>query len=311
LKTSRKRLGRWKILLIVLTVLTTLSAGGAYWLVVNVASYAILIPNRKTTVETPADLGFAAEALTLRSDSVVLRGYYYTPAAGDTLRGALILVHGLGDYKESFIERAAYLAQAGFAVYSFDNRAHGASGGTFTTYGFHEKHDVARIVDRARADHPGVPVGIWGNSLGGAIGLQALAYDERLAFGVIESTFRDLREIVYDYMEPRFGFQNQYISDLAVAAAGEIARFEPDSVRPIAAVREIEQPVLIVHGAADRNISVAYGRDLYRQLVSTDKELLIVPNAGHVNVSAVYGPDYLPRVLDFVDRALSTLTFTR
>ena len=310
MKTSRKRRSRWKIFFLLLTVITTLSAGAAYWLVANKAAYAILIPNRKTATISPADHGVTAEAVLLTSDSIRLHGYHYWPAA-DAPRGVLILVHGLGDYNESFIDRATELTRQGFAVYSFDNRAHGASGGTYTTYGFHEKHDIARIIDRVRIDHPGLPVGIWGNSLGGAIALQALAYDERLVFGVVESTFRELREIVYDDMEPRFGFRNRFISDLAVDAAGELARFEPDSVRPIEAVREIEQPVLIVHGDADRNISVAYGRDLFRHLASTEKELLIVPGAGHVNVATVYGPDYLPRILAFVDRALHPVTITR
>ena len=59
----------------------------------------------------------------------------------------MILVHGIGGCKESFLSLANRLANQGIASVLFDNRAHGQSGGQYSTYGFYEKKDISRIID--------------------------------------------------------------------------------------------------------------------------------------------------------------------
>jgi len=75
----------------------------------------------------------------------------------------------------------------------------------YSTYGYHEKNDISLIIDEIKKKQPNTKLGIWGNSLGGAIALQAIEKDKRLEFRIIESTFTDLNQIVYDYQK-RFSY---------------------------------------------------------------------------------------------------------
>jgi len=200
----------------------------------------------------------------------------------------------------------------------FDARAHGKSGGQYCTYGFNEKKDVADIVDFIKAKTPDLPIadaidfintekvdlpiGIWGNSLGGAVALQALEYDERIQFGVIESTFTELDQIVIDYKKRMLGFGFRFMSDYALKLAGEIANFKSAEVKPIESVKNIEQPILITHGDADKNISYKYGQQLFDNLKSEDKEFVLVEGGGHADMYIQGGAEYKAKIMGFIER---------
>ncbi len=275
------------------------------YLVREVAPYAILTPMRRHVDQTPENLGLHSEALTiLTSDSVALQGYAIQ-ANTDTAKATIILVHGIGGCKEFFLELAASLADAGYASFVFDGRAQGQSGGQYCTYGFFEKQDVKTIVDTLLRRNPTQKIGIWGHSLGGAIALQALEADKRLQFGIIESTFADLSQIVFDYKKRYLhGFGVRWISDWALARAGAIAGFDPGMVKPVESAKHIDQPVLIAHGDADHHISVAYGKLLYEQLKSPLKELIIVPGGGHRSFGRKNTDDYRNKVLRFLSQSV-------
>jgi cephalosporin-C deacetylase-like acetyl esterase len=51
-----------------------------------------------------------------------------------------------------------------------------------------------------------VHFGVWGQSLGGAIGLQAIGFDKRIKFGIIESAFSSFKITVDDYFKLYAGF---------------------------------------------------------------------------------------------------------
>ena len=74
---------------------------------------------------------------------------------------------------------------------AYDSRAHGESGGDACTYGFYEKKDLSRAIDRLG----GGPVLAFGISLGAAVALQSAADDPRIARVVAVSAFSDLRTV--------------------------------------------------------------------------------------------------------------------
>lgn len=271
----------------------------------NIAPYAIVQPYRASLATTPEQLGLEQEPLNLQTkDSVQLAGYWIK-SQQDSAKGIIILVHGIGGCKEHFLGLAKELSQQGIESIVFDGRAHGASGGQYCTYGFYEKEDIQQIVDKIKTQAPHLKIGIWGNSLGGAIAIQALELDPRIEFGLIESTFTDLSQIVLDYKKRLLkGFGIQALSNFALKRAGEIAQFDPQQVKPIASVKNIEQPVFLAHGDADQNIKVAYGKQLFQALKSQDKELAIVKGAGHFSLYQVGGQQYKNKIMRFIYRQL-------
>lgn len=202
----------------------------------------------------------------------------------------VIFVHGIGGKKEHFMGMADWLAHQGFASVVFDGRAHGQSGGRYCTFGYKEKQDIKVIVNWIREKLPQAKIGIWGNSLGGAIALQSLAIEPHLTFGIVQSTFADLEQIVFDYRNRILqGFGSRSISDRALKRAGWIAGFNPRSVCPAQVASQLEQPILLIHGEQDKNISVANGEQIYKALPTTNKQFIKVPGADHFDVFAKGG----------------------
>ncbi|MEM9887138.1 MAG: alpha/beta fold hydrolase [Bacteroidota bacterium] len=233
-------------------------------------------------------------------DDIILQGY--ESMRGDSSKGTLILLHGIGGCARSMLGLSEILRKAGYNSIALDNRAHGRSGGEYCTYGYYEKYDVKAIVDYILEQYPDEYVGIWGNSLGGAIAIQALELDERIQFGIIESTFSDFRTIVLDYKKRLFGVRVPFLADYAIARASKIADFEAEAIRPMESVKEIEQPVFIAHGDKDQRIDVSYGKTLFENLNSAEKELLIVEGGRHSGLSRVVGEEYWKTIINFIEK---------
>ena len=265
--------------------------------------YAILQPQRVESINELVVEKIPYKIVDLESfDSISLKGYHVESLL-DTTYASIILVHGIGGCKEHFTNLSIQLAKLGYDSWIFDNRAHGKSGGEFSTYGYLEKKDISIIIDNINSQTANTLIGIWGNSLGGAIAIQALEHDKRLAFGIIESTFTDLRQIVYDY-QARYSFNIplKWMCDLTLNKARELTDFNPDKVKPIHSVKHIDQPVLIAHGNADKNIKFEYGVELYNNLKSSEKEFFTVENGGHYNLFKAGGENYKNKVFNFLKK---------
>ncbi|MFS4483585.1 alpha/beta hydrolase [Hyunsoonleella sp. 2307UL5-6] len=287
-------------LLIALTIILPLSC---YLVPIHVLPYAIIQPPRINGINYLETQQFEYEKIDVVSfDSIILKGYYVKSKL-PTTKASLILVHGIGGCKEHFSKLAISLSKAGYDCWLFDNRAHGESEGLYTTYGAFERRDIKAIVTTIKKNTPDTEVGIWGNSLGAAIALQALEYDSRLSFGIIESSFANLRQIVYDYQQRIcYGVSLKFACNISLKEAGIIAKFNPDNVSPVESASNINQPVMICHGDVDKNINVSYGKAIFENLKSKDKELVIVEGGGHFDLFGSGGKSYKTKLFNFLER---------
>jgi uncharacterized protein len=234
-------------------------------------------------------------------DSTELHGYW-AKRPGQAGRATVILLHGINNRKESWLPTALWLQEQGFDALLLDHRGHGESGGDYCTFGYREKEDVAAAVDFIQQQQPDVPVGVWGNSLGGAVALQALAHEPRLRFGIVQSTFATFRDVVYDYQVRMFRLPSRWLANNAIDRAAALAHFPPDSIRPAAAARHIVQPMLMAHGDADRNINCRYGQEIFQNLASGQKEFHLIAGADHHNVGQRGGAQLRADILAFLQR---------
>ncbi|MEO1713439.1 MAG: alpha/beta fold hydrolase, partial [Bacteroidota bacterium] len=185
-------------------------------------------PGRAYADIGPKDFQLKAKDLTILTKDELALNAYWVESEWEESRGVIIMIHGIGGCKEAFLPLAQALSRQGIESFLFDGRAHGQSEGEYCTYGAKEKEDVQRIIDRIQHEKPGLPIGVWGNSLGGCIAIQALEQDERLAFGIIESTFSDLSQIVYDYGNRLLGgWAPRPLTNYALWRAGRVADFDP------------------------------------------------------------------------------------
>jgi len=144
-----------------------------------------------------------------------------------------------------------------------------------------------------------------GTILGGGCGLQSLACDERLKFGIIESAFSDFESVVHDYFKLFLGFDCPFITDYLIWRAGQAAGFDPEEVVPARCARQIHQPIFMVHGKRDNRIKWQYAKTNYDALASRDKTFITYPEATHFNIRKVGGEDYFRQVEHFLERQLN------
>jgi alpha-beta hydrolase superfamily lysophospholipase len=140
------------------------------------------------------------------SDGVQIAVSYFQPSGTPPAAGwpAVLLLHGLGQTRNTsdFVNwspnsmAAQYLAPEGYAVLTFDARAHGESGGQFTLDGPRELADLRELLTWLTSRHPvdAQHVGAYGASYGG--GLVWKAAVEGFPFAAIAptATWTDLQE---------------------------------------------------------------------------------------------------------------------
>jgi alpha-beta hydrolase superfamily lysophospholipase len=96
--------------------------------------------------------------------------------AGVTARGAVVLVHGLGEHSGRYEHVGRHLAALGYAVQSYDHRGHGDSPGARGGLPGPDAllDDLRTVFDRAAAAAPdGAPPFLLGHSLGGTVAARA------------------------------------------------------------------------------------------------------------------------------------------
>jgi len=136
---------------------------------------------------------------TLQSPTGAALSWRHCPAAVGPL-GLLLISHGLAEHSGRYGRFAQAMAARGFHVYAHDHRGHGRSRapdaqlGLFAHRGGAEKviADLRAVREMAVARHPGLPVILFGHSMGGLIALNAAETHPELydALAVWNSNFR-------------------------------------------------------------------------------------------------------------------------
>jgi len=121
-------------------------------------------------------------------DGLKLVGREWTPGGGP--RGAVCLVHGIGEHTGRYSHVAAVFNQAGYAVLGLDLRGHGLSEGqrgfTPSYDAFLDDLDVALSETRSR--FPSRPLFFYGHSLGGNLVLYHAIRRKPALAGVVASS---------------------------------------------------------------------------------------------------------------------------
>jgi alpha-beta hydrolase superfamily lysophospholipase len=248
-------------------VLAVILLGAGWWQAPQIAAGALLYPMRRPVTGPPPE-GCRDE--TIDGEGVRLSAWR-CPAA--ETRGTLVYLHGIADNRAAAAGLVGRYRTRGLDVIAYDSRGHGNSTGEICTYGHFEKADLRRVIDTAARP----PILLVGASLGGAVALQAAADDPRIAAVVAIDVFSDLRTVARE--RAPFVLTDRLIDD-AFAIAGARGGFRIADIDVAAAARRVRQPVLLIHGADDRETRPDHSQRVYAALAGP-RELLLVPGAGH------------------------------
>ncbi|GAA3087278.1 alpha/beta hydrolase [Rhizobium viscosum] len=122
-----------------------------------------------------------SETLRLQNAAASL-AYHHQPAKGQA-RAILMISHGLAEHSRRYQRFAAAMAARGYHCYAHDHRGHGETTAPDAPLGrFARRDGIERVVSDiavmhtfATGRHPGLPVILFGHSMGGLIALNAVA----------------------------------------------------------------------------------------------------------------------------------------
>jgi alpha-beta hydrolase superfamily lysophospholipase len=91
------------------------------------------------------------------------------------VKAVIVALHGFNDYSNSFTAPGNYLKRHGIACYAYDQRGFGGAPGRGLWSGIEAyTDDLSCFAKEVRKHHPGVPLYILGESMGGAVTIVAM-----------------------------------------------------------------------------------------------------------------------------------------
>lgn len=232
----------------------------------------------------PGDYGLSYRTVLLRSEDGVRLGSWLLRASRPA-GCSVVLAHGLFRSRREVLDRAAYLVERGCHALTLDLRRHGDSGGARTSLGFLEGLDVMAGARFLRREFPQNRLYLLGVSMGGAAAARAgAAMAADVAGVVLDSTFRNVPEVVDRYAALLVGLPPFPAGDLTLLGLELTARFDPremDVQRFSAQLGEAGVPVLVIAGDADRRAPLEAQTAVFRANGHPGSRLVVVEGATH------------------------------
>jgi len=238
-----------------------------------------------------------------------------------------LLCHGYGEHIGRYEDVARTLTEHGGTVCGVDHVGHGKSAGERVMIEDFDQvvGDFHVLADRARADHPGLPVLLIGHSMGGLIGTRfAQRYTEELAGLVLSGPVLGRWDIVSDLLAhdpiPATPIDPQTLSrDPAVGKAyqddplvwhGDFRR--PTLLALQSALDKINNdgplgdlPTLWIHGEDDQLVPIGATREGVARVRSVHLAQHTFPGARHEVFNEINRDEVLAVVTRFIDATVA------
>lgn len=270
-------------------------------------------PPRFQTDDNPKRYGLDYESVSFpTSDGLTLRGWFI-PAASPDPSGkgvmawntcATILVgHGYPFDKANILRHALFLHPR-FHLLVFDFRYFGESDGVYTTAGLLETRDVRAAVEyvKSRSDVNRKRIGALGFSMSASAFITARHPDVKAI--VADSPYATLDGLIARQFFFFPGFTKWPFVALTKFYARLFLGVRVNDAAPAEVVRDLNTPLLIIHGDADSQIPLEHSQAIYANADPEKTRLWIVHGADHGFAHGLEGPRYEVRVRQFFEQHL-------
>lgn len=223
----------------------------------------LYFPNPERVTPAQAGLGGIEEISLKTPDGETLLAWF-APPRGD--RPTLLYFHGNGGNLASRANRARQITSAGYGLYMLSYRGYGGSTGSPSEEAFMADAGLAYEDLTKRGAPPGKIV-IYGESLGTGVATQLAARREARLL-ILESPFTSAVDVgarAYWFLPVRLLMADRFDS--------------------LAVIKDIDMPLLVLHGEADRIVPVEFGQRLF-DAAGEPKMIWRVPGAGHEELYA-------------------------
>jgi len=267
----------------------------------------------------------------------------YLPAEGTPLKAVLVFHHGYGEHVGRYTDVFNKLASDGISVYSYDAFSFGRSEPNDDKRGHIEDFmffvdDLEQYVADVKAQHPGTPLFLAGQSLGGLISTYTVLRNQSQYAGLLlwSAAIDVKRNLALKILAPLSGIAAKlipmariapavdpndmstdpaavatYLADKNVFVGNVRAKFANQAMHAIDGLRlrckELTLPLLSVHGTSDNVAPMKAVKRLLEEAQSTDTKMHEFPGSYH---ELFHGPERDEATLvvrDWIQRLTSSL----
>jgi uncharacterized protein len=264
----------------------------------RVALVGINLPKPANTID-PSSWGLSFEVRRFGgADQSELEGWLI-PCAN--AKGLVLFAHGYGAAKSSLLPEAQAFRRMGYAAFLLDFRGSGGSRGRETSIGMHEADDIAAAVEYVHTHVPHRALILYGQSMGSAAILRAIAINGvRPTAVIVECPFDRLLSTAANRFAA-MGLPAFPAAHLLIFWGGVQQGFNGFRHNPVDDAREVQCPVLLLHGAKDARVTRAQAESIYQSLAGK-KEFVVFSNAGHESYLGADPALWTESVTHFLER---------
>jgi len=269
----------------------------AFIILFSFLTFLMSIKPGKWPIEfTPESFKLKYESVSFESsDGLKLKGWFLP---SDKSNNTIIVMHGYPTNKADVLPFSMFLLKK-FNVFLFDFRSFGESQGSYTTAGYKEVNDLDAAVKYLKSRKDVKNIGDLGFSLGGSVAIMNKNNDIKAI--VADSAYSNLNSMI-EVMYKNFYFLKYPFVYLTRTYSKIFFGIDPKDISPKDAIKNINKPVLIIHGKKDSQIPVNEAHILHNANKNT--KLWIIENADHGETYALNKEEYEKRVLEFFDNNL-------
>jgi fermentation-respiration switch protein FrsA (DUF1100 family) len=225
----------------------------------------------------------------------------YIPVQG-AAKGTMIFSHGVTVSRITSIKYMRIFHEEGYHCLIYDHRRHGNSGGRFTTYGYFEKYDLQTVVDWLE-ENKGFngKLGIHGESMGAAITILYAGMGGKADFYISDCAYSTILDQLLYRMKIEYNINLNIVMTLVGLIVTLRAGFRLADVNCLEAVKDVEKPILFIHGCEDDYVPTDMSAKMH-EVKPEPKDLYLVPEAAHAKALATDPEKYRQVVFDFIKR---------
>jgi alpha-beta hydrolase superfamily lysophospholipase len=192
---------------------------------------------------------------------------------------------GAGYNKAAYLARMKGFRQLGFSIFTFDYRGYGKSKGAYPKEKqFYADAQLAWQYLTEKKQIAPEDIIIYGESLGGAIGIDLAMKQPKVGGLIVQSSFTSMADT---------------IRQMGLMRYVPVKLMLTERFNSIKKLKKIRVPILFLHGTADELISFYMSEKLFHA-ANEPKQLFLIPGGSH---GRIYQPthSYLKAIRDFMN----------
>jgi uncharacterized protein len=249
-------------------------------------------PPRYFSHNTPKDYNLKYEDVSfVTSDKINIKAWLLK---SNKSNATVIIGHGYPFDKGNILPVVKFLYPE-YNLLLYDHRYFGQSSGSITTVGAREIRDIEATVKFIREKFgKDEPIALYGFSLSASAMLMS---KQDVKVIIVDSPYASLQNML-ERTYAIFGPLKYPFVEMTKLFSLILLKINPDKISPVDSVKNIDIPILLIHGKKDSQISIKNANELKQ--ANSDIELWIVDKADHGQAYSMKKTEYEKRIKDFL-----------